>query len=322
MKKISIIVPIYNVEKYIERCAVSLFEQTYSDIEYIFVNDCTPDSSMEILAKTIDRYASRSKDVIIINLERNCGLENARREGLKKATGEYIKFVDSDDYMANDTIRELAENAEKNNSDIVACNIAAEYGDKTEIIREYVPQDPKAYFGEMLRNERVNGYVINKLIRRALFDKIDMNGECISYLEDLVVMIRLYYYAKIITHVDKTLYFYEQSNSNSLTKYKTEKHYRDAKTFIERTDRFLIDNKLFDQYASDYEYLKLQIKLRLFFDINSALLKKQYSHIFGEIDYTKYKLRLGERLMLFFDSHRLWHICELLRKVIAWKNKK
>ena len=102
MPKVSVIVPIYNVEKYIERCLRSLFEQTLDDIEYIFVNDCTPDNSMIILEKILKEYPHRIKQVKIINHEQNQGQAGARTSGMKAMTGEYMIHCDPDDWVELD----------------------------------------------------------------------------------------------------------------------------------------------------------------------------------------------------------------------------
>ena len=96
MHKISIIVPIYNVEQYIERCARSLFEQTYDDIEYVFVDDCSPDNSLNILYEVLNDYPHRISNVKIIRHIENKGLTAARNSGLEVATGDYIAHCDSD----------------------------------------------------------------------------------------------------------------------------------------------------------------------------------------------------------------------------------
>ena len=96
MPKVSVLVPVYGVEKYIERCARSLFEQTLDDMECIFVDDCTPDDSMQVLVKILSEYPRRKEQVKIIHHETNQGLPAARQSGLKIATGEYIAHCDSD----------------------------------------------------------------------------------------------------------------------------------------------------------------------------------------------------------------------------------
>ena len=99
MHKVSILVPIYGVERFIERCARSLFEQTYPNIEYVFVNDCTADRSVEILKELVEDYPGRKDAVKIISHEKNRGLAAARNTALENATGVFICHVDSDDWV-------------------------------------------------------------------------------------------------------------------------------------------------------------------------------------------------------------------------------
>ena len=99
MIKVSVIIPIYGVEQYIERCATSLFEQTLDNVEFIFVNDCTKDKSIENLKKVIEKYPKRKNYIQIINHNENFGLPTARRTGLGYVHGEYVAHCDSDDWL-------------------------------------------------------------------------------------------------------------------------------------------------------------------------------------------------------------------------------
>ena len=125
--KVSIIIAVYNCEKYIEKCVRSLFEQTLDGIEYIFVNDATPDKSIEILKSTIEDYPARKYQIKIINLEVNGGVSNARRVGIKKATGEYIIHTDSDDWVEKEMYERLYLIAKETDADIVGCNFIHEF---------------------------------------------------------------------------------------------------------------------------------------------------------------------------------------------------
>ena len=106
--KLSVCVPIYGTEKYIERCARSLFDQDIQDVEYIFVNDCTKDAAIDVLKNVVADYPYVGSRVKIINHEKNKGLAGARLTGLQNATGEYVWCVDSDDYIQQKAIMELA----------------------------------------------------------------------------------------------------------------------------------------------------------------------------------------------------------------------
>ena len=123
MPKVSVIVPVYGAENFIERCARSLFEQTLDDIEYIFVNDCTPDRSMEILKNVLSNYPSRRDQVKIINHEHNQGQAGARTTGMKAAAGEYMIHCDPDDWVETDMYEQLYLSAIKYKAEIVTCGI-------------------------------------------------------------------------------------------------------------------------------------------------------------------------------------------------------
>ena len=103
-KKVSILVPVYGVEKYIKRCARSLFEQTYDNIEYIFVDDCTQDRSIDILEEVLKEYPNRKNQVKILHHAKNRGLSASRNTALDASTGDYLMHVDADDYLHVDAI--------------------------------------------------------------------------------------------------------------------------------------------------------------------------------------------------------------------------
>ena len=118
---VSVIVPVYNAEEYIERCARSLFEQTLDSIEYIFVNDCTPDNSMLVLQNVLNEYPNREQQVRIINFEKNKGAAASRKAGVAMAKGEWIFFSDSDDTLPQHALAGLMDLAHKKGSpDIIS----------------------------------------------------------------------------------------------------------------------------------------------------------------------------------------------------------
>ena len=134
--KISLIVPIYGVEKYIGKFAESALEQTYQDIQFIFVNDGTKDRSMEILNGLIDGKYSHLRERILIIDKENGGLPSARKAGLEAAEGEYILFADSDDWLEREAVEKVMSKAQETDADIVYFDIVKEYGHKKSIKRE------------------------------------------------------------------------------------------------------------------------------------------------------------------------------------------
>lgn len=214
MPHVSIIVPVYGVERYIERCAVSLFEQAYKDIEYIFVNDATPDQSIDVLRRVMERYPERAKAVKIVEHPHNKGLSAARNTGVDNATGEYVWHVDSDDYVATDAVEKLIEAAERNNADIVICdiNVVTSKGIYTEKI---IYNDKVDYIRRLLQHTQKCAHW-NKFYRKSLLDTTGIRSdEQIRMAEDYAVTPRLLYCAKRVAMLHEPLYFYETTNQSS-----------------------------------------------------------------------------------------------------------
>ena len=125
--KVSVLIPIYNVESVFARCLDAVFSQTYGDIDYVFVNDCTPDNSMAVLARKCEQYPHRAASVRIITNSTNQGIAQVRNTLLDNAQGDYVLFVDSDDWIEKNMVMELVETAVLYNLDIVGCNFVWEY---------------------------------------------------------------------------------------------------------------------------------------------------------------------------------------------------
>lgn len=238
MAKISIIVPIYNVEKYIERCARSLFEQTLDDIEYIFVNDCSPDKSIEVLKSILKEYPQRIPFVHIVDHNVNKGLTKTRNTGLAIATGEFIAHCDSDDWVDCDMYRQLYEHAIKTNSDIVYSDLYLVYENKKVI---YNSANYNVEKKELLNNyiSSVWTSLVNMIVKRDIYLSHNLKSpEHICYCEDFWLSVRLFYYSKTITKICKPFYYYDQCNNQSimhnLNAYKGD----DMNTYFETIDLF------------------------------------------------------------------------------------
>ena len=236
MPLVSIIVPVYGVERYIERCAVSLFEQTYKDVEYIFVNDATPDQSIEVLRTVMELYPERAKAVKIVEHPHNKGLSAARNTGVDNATGEYVWHVDSDDYVATDAVEKLIEAAERNNADIVICdiNVVTSKGIYAEKI---IYNDKVDYIRRLLQHTQKCAHW-NKFYRKSLLDTTGIRSdEQIRMAEDYAVTPRLLYCAKRVAMLHEPLYFYETTNQSSyvhnLSHVAIESHHRADEILME-----------------------------------------------------------------------------------------
>ena len=215
--KVSIIVPIYNVEKYIERCAVSLFEQTYPNIEYIFVNDCTPDQSIAVLTRAIDRYPNRARQVRIINHDQNCGVAISRNTALDHCTGEFVCQIDPDDYIELDAIESLLKRQEQGNFDIVTGQMMKHTVGQEDVLRFPKYANKEAMVMDMMQPTIMHS-LANRLIRRSLFEKYSIRAEeGVNCGEDCWMMTRLAYYAESCDTIDKVVYHYDCTREGSYT---------------------------------------------------------------------------------------------------------
>lgn len=215
MYKVSICVPIYGVEDYIERCAVSLFEQSYYNIEYVFVNDCTKDKSISVLESVVERYPSRRNDVKIINHLINKGLAAARNTAVENASGEFLLHIDSDDFLDLDTIERLVDTQIKSDSDIVLFDTIKIFPNRTQTIHKKTYSDTKQYLLDALQ-KNVGVGVCGNMIRTSLYKDFGIKAiEGINMAEDYQVTPRLVYYAKKIATANNTYYHYDLTNQSS-----------------------------------------------------------------------------------------------------------
>lgn len=214
---VSVLIPIYNVEKFVERCARSIFEQTYDNLEITFVNDCSPDNSVEIIEKVLAEYPNRLPQTRIVNHEKNQGLAAARLTGLRAATGKYVQNIDSDDWIDVNMISEMVALAETEDADITICDFMYVYRDPQMQKHVNPPLEPKACLEAVLLG-KVHSSVANKLIRRDLYLANNIHPiPGLDYLEDLSVMYRLLYFSKKLSYIPKPYYYYNQLNESSYT---------------------------------------------------------------------------------------------------------
>ncbi len=206
-KKLSVIVPVYNVEKYLKRCLDSLVCQTLDDIEVICINDGSKDKSLDILL----RYEEKYKDIIKVINKENEGVWKARYDGIKKATGEYIGFVDSDDYVNEEFALKLYSNAIRNDSDIAVCGFDRIDLDTNKLYSREMCKSSKYNF-EIKKKPSyllmLNGAPWNKIYKKELFDNMYKMNNIPRVLDDLMFQQLLYVHAKKVTFVNESLIYY------------------------------------------------------------------------------------------------------------------
>ena len=213
--KVSIVVPVYGVEKFIERCARSLFEQTYRDIEYVFVDDCTPDRSVDVLLRVVEEYPDRKDAVRIIHNVVNKGLAVTRRIGISNCTGDFVYNIDSDDYIELTTISDLMEKQKETNADIVAAHM---YINECQVTQNLITPDYHSTYDMLvdILSKDIHHEWCGRMVRRSLFNYEDIwTPDGLNVGEDWVMTSKLAYYARTVGLVDRHLYHYILTNEAS-----------------------------------------------------------------------------------------------------------
>lgn len=217
MSKVSVIVPVYNVEKYIEKCIESIINQTFRDIEIILVDDGAQDSSGTIC----DEYAAQDERISVIHKE-NGGLSDARNAGVKKATSDYVLFIDSDDYIKETMVECLYELAVKHQVDMSVCGVYNVYSSGTkaqcDVLEEFRCDNVEA-FGHVLVGQKIPGTVCNKLIKREIAQKLQFPVGRIY--EDAFYTTQLMQHVKsVYVTTEPMYYYYHRAGSITTTPFK------------------------------------------------------------------------------------------------------
>lgn len=270
MAKISIIIPVFGVEDYIERCARSLFEQTLVDIEYIFVDDCSPDNSILKLQETIECYPNRKDKVKIIKHDINQGLPGARHTGFLNASGEFILHCDSDDWLLPETCEELYNKAKEENSDVVVFDIQRTDG---IYITSANTTDVHQFTLDMMYM-RSAWSVVNKMFKRSVYDVVQQFPTK-NVAEDMGLCLQLIYGCKRMSYISKPYYQYfinPASLSNSITIPKALRRYEDAKANADLVLDFYFNKPVGKDITKALDYVRWSVR-RVIYGIT---YQKQY----------------------------------------------
>lgn len=243
MPKVSVIVPFYNVEGYIEKCLETLVNQTLKDIEIILVNDGSKDRSVDIVKKFMKEYP----DKIVYLEKQNGGLADARNYAIPYAKGEYIAFLDSDDYVEKDMYQLMYELAQKESSDMVECNFIWEYPDKKrEDIGEF-------YIGQFEMLEKVRVVAWNKLIKREILEKNKIEFPKGLQYEDVEFTYKLVPFINKVSFVKKLCVHYVQ-REGSISNSQNERT-KEIFEVLENVINFYKEKEIYDKFKTQLEYL-------------------------------------------------------------------
>lgn len=266
MPKVSVIIPIYGVEQYIERCAVSLLEQTLDDIEYLFINDCTNDNSIEILKQVISRYPLRLSQIRIVDMPKNSGQAAVRKYGIELATGDFIIHCDSDDWIDVNMYKDMYDTAVSTMSDIVVCNYKIVNGKEVSITVEQTISNKKINIISDLLVGNIEGYVWNKLVKSNLYKSLPY-FPCDNLTEDLTMAIQLFYNSNSWSHLAKDYYHYYQNEESITNKRIDDTHILKKGEQVYRNflliEKFLKEQPDYSEYIKHLTIRKYRVKLGL-----------------------------------------------------------
>lgn len=249
MPKVSVIVPVYNVENYIERCLESLVNQTLQDIEIIVVNDGSTDNSESIIKRYLEKFNSKIKYFY----KTNGGLSDARNYGMKYATSDYIAFLDSDDYVDVTMYEKLYNKAISENYDLVECDFIWKYENKQIKDNGYIYKDKY----EMIVNARVVAW--NKLIKRSLITENKIQFPKGFRYEDVEFFYKLLPYIKKFGFVKEFLIYYVQ-REDSIVKAQDERT-RDIFLVLDNVIKYYKEKDFYDEYKEQLEYTYIRLLL-------------------------------------------------------------
>ena len=298
MPAVSVIIPVYRAEKYIGQCARSLFGQTMGDLEFIFVDDCSPDASMEILDRVLDEYPERRGQVKVLRNDVNRGQAYARRIGVEAATGEYIIHCDSDDWVETDMYGKLYKKASSENLDMVICRLCRVLPDLTKVPGTDI-MGLDDVLGALIRQD-IFDYLVNKLISRKAYDKGIIYPVC-NMSEDSAMVIQLACNCDSFGYVDEILYNYRVTEGSISYSLDSVEKIDQMRRNFDLAFSVLEEKGLAGRYKDDIMSLKCRVKF-----LASNLPRRFYVNLYPEAD-----------LPFLFDRkytvmQRLGHLTRLL----------
>lgn len=281
---VSILIPVYKVEKYIGKCVESVFTQTYPNIEYIFVNDCTPDGSIDVIKEYIVKHNISEKQYTIVNHEQNEGIAVSRADCIANAKGDYVLFVDSDDWIESNMVEELVKATKGGRIDIIGSDYAKDFlSGETTFHKENYAETCRE---NMLRslNYDISTVLWKLLIRKNLFDNFTITPH-VDIVEDYIISVKLYYYAKSFATVHQCFYHYVQYNQARVS-FQTQRSINMHIKGVNEVEQFCKETGIYN------DFVEHKLLLRKF-NIKSNFLTKNL------LDYNAYKTT-------FPEANRMW----------------
>ena len=305
---VSICVPVYGVESYIEQCCRSLFQQSYDRLEYIFVDDYSKDRSIDVLLKVLEDYPHRKQQVKIIHHAVNKGLSATRNTAMDAATGEYVMHVDSDDYLETDAVKLSVEKALETHADMVVFDMKIVYLDKTVYASSNASSDRMKYLHDIIRRD-CSVCVCGALYKRSLYTSNHIRAiDGLNYGEDYVTKPKLVYYSAKIVALPLPLYNYVKYNTSSYTQLVTRKSIQDILSAVNILLTFFKEKSHVDR-ALDYDTIERELKIRnkiFLLEYCSGSDRTYIQRLFPEVNGQDTEMALKHRIVWTLSCHHLF----------------
>lgn len=321
---VSIIVPVYKAEAFIKRCAISLFEQSMLEVEYIFIDDCGGDRSMQLIKELLASYGHRKPHVRFIQNAHNRGSAASRNAGLAVASGHYIAFCDSDDWLQKNALDNMYSFAINGNHDIIWTDFYFNFSDRETLSRQLVQTDAYSCISALL-TEKMHGALWNKLYKKTLFEKFNISFKAgANVWEDLCINIELFYRAANPGYLPKPFYHYVQDDRTSLTSALGVRGLQEIIVNVDHINSFL-KAKTGEWFARELMILKLAAKQTLLFGSDMASFK-QWKACYPESNRYIFQfeaLPLHFRILGWCSAKSLWPLIRiwLVIKRLKYKSK-
>lgn len=303
--------PIYKVEQYIEKTLDSIFTQTYPYLDYVFVNDCSPDKSILVLKDTIKKHHIEADRYTIIDHVQNEGIAVSRADCIAYAKGDYVFFVDSDDWIERNTVEHLVAATKDGKIDIVGCDYMKEYlsGESTYHHENYSDSCRE----NLIRclNYDISTVLWKLLIKRCLFEYFPISH--INIGEDYIISIKLYYYAESFVSLPQAFYHYVQYNGNRLS-FQKQRSIDDHIKCVNEVESFLREKGLYDDRIC-HSLLLRKFNIKSNFVLDKRLLnEKAFNNTFPEAKSIWRKMNYSKKecLKFWLAENGLFELLKLL----------
>lgn len=309
--EISIIVPVYNSAKYVEKCVRSLFSQTFGPIEFCFIDDCSDDNSIPLIHKVLDKFPDRKASCVFIRNDKNLGVASSRNIGLDIAKGKYIYFCDSDDYIDETMMEKMYLKAESSSADVVLCDYYFSYPDSEEYhsVSEW-SQDKVT----SLKKYMISPWTMlwNILVKRDIYETNEIRfipGK--NFCEDFNVTVKVLYSAGKVVNVHEALYHYNQFNPKSAVKSYDDKSFDDEQSMYLDAIEWFKSKNAYSDYSRELCWRILKILQKYVLESRYTEFRSFYPEISQYIwscPYLNHKLKI----MMWSLFHHLGFIARFM----------